>query len=218
MADPVSISSALVGAISLAIPTCQGTVKYYNSFKDVPEDIARIRTELGSITTTLEVLRRSAKGRHVHPDTKAEVERLITRALDGIDELRRKLDKFWAEDLETGDQAASEMKETNKETNGRRNRLEGMPRHFKKRTVQSMDRIKYHSNRTIDRARYPFREETIRKLQDIIYRVKVDLTLVMPVLSKYVCNQSPLPSIYHATADVTLFPCSLCQDAFQNYS
>ena len=215
MSDPLSISSALVSAISLAIQTCQGTVDYYSSFKDAPEDIARVRTELDSITNTLQELQRSTEGRHVRQDTKAEVERLIKRAVDGIDELQRKLNKFWTEDMGTSVQSAGEAKEKNKETNTRRTRLEAMPRRFKERTVQSMDRIKYHSNRTIDRARFPFREETIRKLQNIIDRVKFDLALIMPVLSWYVCNQSSLPSIYCTAIRGILFASSLCQECFQ---
>ena len=192
MTDPFSISFGVVGAISPAIQVCQGAVNYYNSFRDAPEDIARMRTELDSITTTLQLLRHSTEVRHVRPDTKAEVERLIQRVLDGVNELQRKLDDAWTEDPEAAVQVAIEVKETNNERNPRRNRLDAMPRRFKERTVQSMDRIKYHSSRTIDRAKFPFREETIRKLQNIIGIIKSDLGIVMPMLSMYVCYRSPL--------------------------
>lgn len=178
MADPLSIGSAVVGGLGLALPTFQAAVDYYGGFKNAPKDIARMREELISLIDLLTTLSSSIKGRKIRPEVEAEIERHIQTTQDGIRILKDKLVDIWTDDRATIAQLPAGTKEANVTGNKHDPRL----RKFKEYTQKFVKRGRYYGNRTIDRTKYPFREKTIQQLQDIIDRVKANLMLALQTL------------------------------------
>lgn len=179
MTDPISISSAVVGGLGLALPTFQAAVNYYGSFQNAPKDIIRMREELISLIDLLKTLDSLIKDRRIRSEIEAEIKQRIQSTLYGVSVLRDKLVHIWTDDPAS----LAQLPEGTKEPNGTRNKGDHRLRKFKEHTEKLLARGRYHGNRTIDRTKYPFREKTIQQLQDNIDRVKANLILALQILS-----------------------------------
>lgn len=183
MADPLSVSSGLIGALSFAIQIAQGTVKYYAGFKGAPKELLRMQSELERFDSTSKILQRAAKSQHVGPDVKETVERLIENAHTSVNELQVKIKTYWRDGLEGFVQPTNESEVEDKANCERRNRKFGLTR-IKAIKSDASASLKHHSNQTMDRAKYPLREAQLEQLQRIILNIKADLATIMPLLPK----------------------------------
>ena len=83
-----------VGLISLGLQVCQGLVKYYESWKDCPRDVAATLESLSGLEKTFDVLHSAIKNPALSPDIVSLVKQRIYSCQDGVTKLQKRLDKF----------------------------------------------------------------------------------------------------------------------------
>ena len=154
-------------------------MKYCAKFKNAPDEIFRMHTELDSFNKTVQTLERVISGRHFNPDIETDFERLISKARKDVDVLQEKLEKFWREGFEGFVQPASE---TDKDANEGRNQP-SRATSMRDVKIKATARLKSHSHQIIDRAKYASRQEILEDLWNIIHNIKSDLGLIMSLFS-----------------------------------
>lgn len=92
--DPLSIAASAAGLLSIGITICKGLLDYYKSLKDAEDDIARMYTSIEALTKTLILIQSSIQHKSFNSDIVIRVEESIASTQDGIESLRKKLDKI----------------------------------------------------------------------------------------------------------------------------
>ena len=91
--EALGISSGVAGILSLGTSVCQSLLQYYGSWKDAESDVAGMYESIEALAQILLALLSAIEhGRPVH-DVVSIVEKNITSCQQGIDRLRKKLDK-----------------------------------------------------------------------------------------------------------------------------
>lgn len=89
----MDVAGSAVGIIFLDMQCCQGLMKYYDSWKGQDQAVTATCQSLESLGITLVVLRKAITGREFPVGAISIVEDNITPCEEGIDSLRRKLEK-----------------------------------------------------------------------------------------------------------------------------
>lgn len=83
-----------VGLISLGLQVCQGLVRYYESWKDCPRDVAATLESLSRLEKTFDILQTATNNPALTQEIKLLVEQRIDSCRDGVVKLQKRLDKF----------------------------------------------------------------------------------------------------------------------------
>ncbi|KAK2781391.1 hypothetical protein FQN53_000582 [Emmonsiellopsis sp. PD_33] len=92
--DPFSITGSAVGVISLGLTVCQGLVKYYQSWKDCPDDIKAMADSIENLMESLRLIDHQLKSGHLKPDLVSQVETSIKSCQDKMLDLNNELEKL----------------------------------------------------------------------------------------------------------------------------
>ncbi|KAK2797580.1 hypothetical protein FQN51_008375 [Onygenales sp. PD_10] len=92
--DPFSITGSAVGVISLGLTVCQGLVKYYQSWKDCPDDIKAMTDSIENLMESLRLIDHQLKSGHLKPDLVSQVETSIKSCQDKMQDLNNELEKL----------------------------------------------------------------------------------------------------------------------------
>jgi hypothetical protein len=104
MADPLSITSGIVGLLSFGIQVTQSLVGFYTAYKDQDTDVAKITQNLDNLQGTFRSLYAALQDRRSQVDTQElfeEVEKATKRCDEIIKELHTECQKF-QKDSDTG--------------------------------------------------------------------------------------------------------------------
>ena len=94
MTDPFSAAGSVVGVISLGLSACQGLLQYYASWKDYENDVSMTMRSLESLVETFHLLEMIVKDRDLKPELAGRLEASIVACKDGVDSLKKKLEKI----------------------------------------------------------------------------------------------------------------------------
>lgn len=83
-----------VGIISLGLQVCQGLVRYYESWKDCPNDVLSTLESLSGLEKTLRVIDNTTKNPILSQDVMSNVEQHVNSCREGVQKLQKRLDKF----------------------------------------------------------------------------------------------------------------------------
>jgi len=98
MADPFSVAGSAVGVISLGISVCQGLLQYYASWGDDGDDIAATMRLLEGLMTSFQSLKLVVESPDFKPELVGQLKEKIMNCEDGVERLRKKLEKIKKED------------------------------------------------------------------------------------------------------------------------
>ena len=146
MADPLSISSGIIGALSLAIQVTGALVNFYTSYKDQYVNTGRTRKKLENLLSIFQNLETELQKRSFDSNAKdllKDVEESICSCDELVQELQEELNKF-----------------------------------KKPSTAEIKDAIKMISRRCA----YPFRESTLKKLDEAVGEIRGNLSVALDVL------------------------------------
>jgi len=173
MADPLSISSAAAGLISLGLEACRGLLAYTSAFQSHDKDIDAIRHKLLTLQTFLNTTRlvvnslpENATSRQNDAHVLATLEDALQLSEKGIQDLARYLEKC------CGHNADFKYTEAGN-ASGRRT-----PSDYVKRAA----RMKQFRAKSV----YFFRKETIKELERTVDTLQQPLGLILTLLSMYV--------------------------------
>ena len=94
MSEPLSVAGSAVGVISLGLTACQGLLQYYASWKDYENDVAMTVCSLDGLVETFRLFETTIKGNDLKPELAGQLESSIMACKDGVESLRKKLEKI----------------------------------------------------------------------------------------------------------------------------
>lgn len=100
--EPLGLSSGAAGLISLGISVCQGLLHYYRSWKDAEDQVAHMYKSIEALTETFRLLESALGPKVFTPAGVQKVEKSIRSAENGLQSLRKKLDKIHLAPSEPG--------------------------------------------------------------------------------------------------------------------
>src|SRR6266511_2160973 len=98
MADPFSVAGSAVGVISLGISVCQGLLQYYASWRDYGDDIVATMRLLEGLMTSFQSLKLVVESPDFKPELVGQLKEKIMNCEDGVERLRKKIEKIKKED------------------------------------------------------------------------------------------------------------------------
>lgn len=100
MADPLSIASGVAGLLSLGIQVTQTLVRFYTTYKDQDNDVAKVTQNLDNLLSIFRSLDIAIEERRSQVDTQGllqEVEKAVQKCEEIITELQNECEKFHKE-------------------------------------------------------------------------------------------------------------------------
>ena len=100
--EVLGIASGAAGIISLGIAVCQGLLQYYGSYKDAESDVADMYESIEALARILQVLLPALDNEGLDRNVVAVVEKSVLSCQQGIEKLRKKLNKAKVTPLRPG--------------------------------------------------------------------------------------------------------------------
>jgi hypothetical protein len=181
MAEVLGVAGSIVGIVSLGIQVSQGLLKYYNSYKKQDTAIAELCRSLENLLETIESVRKLddlAKGRKYPKSTIDSVQKNIKHVKDLLDELDQQLKNVQgAKAPDVGEPATAPQKLGVQDDNDSNS---GFRAHIKSRWQKTREK----TSKATQKARYPFKEETLEDIQVKVSEARDNLGLALQVLQQ----------------------------------
>lgn len=100
--EALGVASGAAGILSLGIAVCQGLLQYYSSWKDAESEVAGMYDSIEALTQILLLLLPAIEHRDLDGNVVALIENHIVSCQQGIEQLRKKLDKVKITALQPG--------------------------------------------------------------------------------------------------------------------
>jgi hypothetical protein len=100
--EALGVASGAAGILSLGIAVCQGLLQYYGSWKDAESEVAGMYESIEALTHILLLLLPVIEHRDLDRNVVALIENHIASCQQGIEQLRKKLDKVKITPLQPG--------------------------------------------------------------------------------------------------------------------
>ena len=100
--EALGVASGAAGILSLGIAVCQGLLQYYGSWKDAESDVAGMYESIEALARVLRLLLPALEHGKFDHNVVAVIEENITSCHQGIEKLRKKLDKIKISPLRPG--------------------------------------------------------------------------------------------------------------------
>ncbi|KAI9760249.1 MAG: hypothetical protein M4579_001763 [Chaenotheca gracillima] len=160
MGDPLSATGSAVGIISLGLAVTQSLVQYYNSYQAYVTDTATTLVSIKDLNALFASIECSVRSIKLAPDKKNRVEECLLSCSFGVKSLQDELTKI----TRVGPTKTPQS-------------LEQAPTILNKR-----QRITSRLQTISKRIAYPFRETTLKRLQEIVSRLQANLSLAVATL------------------------------------
>lgn len=180
MAEALGVAGSIVGIVSLGIQVSQGLLKYYNSYKNQDAVIAELCQSLENLLKTIERIQNLdvAKGRKYPKSTRDSVQKNINHVKDLLDELNQQLKNVQGVKApDVGEPATAPQRSGMQDGNGSDTGLRAL---IKRRWQKTREK----TSKSTQRARYPFKEETLKDIQGKVSEARDNLGLALQVLQQ----------------------------------